>query len=113
MIFLAISVAAGIWEVTFSTALRKLAQAGLGPHHMVREVHRFDHMREHMKREAFVWAEPVGNFYFRLSNGEWRQMRDLPCQVPANFQGGFIIYGYGPNGESATFSRTLPRELRD
>jgi len=112
MIFLGISVAAGVFGIEFSTALRKLAQAGLGPHHMVREVHRFDQFLEHMRRNAFVWAEPVENFFFPLANGKWDQMRDLPCKVPGNFRGGFIIYGFGPNGESATFSRTLPLELQ-
>ncbi len=112
MIFLAISVAAGVWRIEFSTALRKLAQAGLGLHHMAREVHRFDHFSESMKRDAFVWAEPVENFFFAPSDGKWHQMRDLPCQIPADFRGGFIIYGYGPNGPLATFSRTLPRELQ-
>ena len=112
MMFLGISVAAGVFEIEFSTALRKLAQAGLGPHHMVRDVHRFDHFRENMKLNAFVWAEPVENFFFPLANGKWDQMRDLPCKVPGNFRGGFIIYGFGPNGETATFSRTLPLELQ-
>jgi len=112
MIFLGISVAAGVFGIEFSTALRKLAQAGLGPHHMVREVHRFDQFLEHMKRNAFVWAEPVENFFYPLANGKWDQMRDLPCKVPGNFGGGFIIYGFGPNGETATFSRTLPLELQ-
>ncbi len=112
MIFLGISVAAGVFGIEFSTALRKLAQAGLGPHHMVREVHRFDQFLEHMKRNAFVWAEPVENFFFPLANGKWDQMRDLPCKVPGNFRGGFIIYGFGPNGETSTFSRTLPLELQ-
>ena len=112
MMFLGISVAAGVFGIEFSTALRKLAQATLGPHHMVREVHLSDHLRENMKRNAFVWAEPVENFFFAPSDGKWDQMRDLPCEVPANFRGGFIIYGFGPSGETATFSRTLPLELQ-
>ncbi len=112
MMFLGISVAAGVFEIEFSTALRKLAQSRLGPHHMLRDVHRFDHFRENMKLNAFVWAEPVENFFFPLANGKWDQMRDLPCKVPGNFRGGFIIYGFGPNGETATFSRTLPLELQ-
>lgn len=112
MIFLGISVAAGVFGIEFSTALRKLPQAGLGPHYIAREVHRFDHFRENMKRNAFVWAEPVENFFFPIANGKWHQTRDLPCKVPSNFHGGFIIYGFGPHGETATFSRTLPRELQ-
>lgn len=113
MLFLAVSVAAGVWGIEFSTALRKLSQAGLGLHFMAGEVHRFDCIRENMKRDALVWAEPVENFFFRLADGKWHQMRDLPCRVPANSRGGFIIYGYGPNGPLATFSRALPRELQD
>ncbi len=113
MIFLGISVAAGVWGIEFSTALRKLAQVGLGVCRMAREVHRYDHFRENMKRNAFVWAEPVENFFFAPSDGKWHQMRDLPCEIPANFRGGFIIYGFGPNGQIAAFSRTLPLELRN
>ena len=112
--FLGVSVAAGVFGIEFSTAQRKLAEAGLGAHHMEQEVHRFDRFTENMKREAFVWAEPIENFFFPLSDGKWHQMRDVPCQIPTDFQGGFIIYGYDPSGKpGAAFSRTLPLELQD
>ena len=113
MIFLAVAVAAGIWEIEFSTALRKLAQAGLGTQYMARDVHRFDRLREHVKRDSIVFAEPVENYFYQSANGQWLQARDLPCRVPKNFRGGFIIHGYGPNGPQATFSRTLPLALRE
>jgi hypothetical protein len=112
MIFLAIAVAAGVWEIEFATALRKLAQARLGIEHMAKEVHRSDRLQEMMKKEAFVWAEPVGNYFFHSGHGEWVPVRDLPCPVPTNWQGGYFIYGYGPSGLfQSTFSRTLPTEL--
>jgi hypothetical protein len=113
MIFLAVAVAAGVWGLRYSTALRKLAEAGLGLNYMAREVHRSDRTIEEMKLRSLVWAESVENYFYRLPNRKWRAMRELPCPVPAHFQGGFIIHGFGPNGPQSTFSRTLPRELAD
>jgi hypothetical protein len=113
MIFLGVAVAAGIWEIEFSTALRKLAQAGLGPHYMSDEVHDVDRLREYMRRNSIVFAEPVENYFYRAVDGEWQLVRGLPCKVPTNFRGGFIIHGYGQNGSQSTFSRTLPEELRE
>ena len=111
MIFLGIAVAAGVWEIEYSTALRKLAEAGLGPEHMAAEVHRMDRLQEMMKPQ--VWAEPVGNYFIPSSHGRWEQIGELPCKVPANWQGGFILHGYGPSGFQSTFSRTLPPQLHE
>lgn len=109
-IFLGIAVAAGIWEIEFATALRKLAQAGLGIDHMTREVHRFDRMQENMRKMAVVWAEPLGN-YFHHSGKKWLQVGDLPCKVPTNCHTGFILYGSGATGFQSAYSPTLPTEL--
>ena len=114
MIFLAIAVAAGVWESEFNTALRKLAQAGLGIRHMTREVHRFDHLIENMRARSIVWAEPVENYFVPLTSSDEKLelMRELPCKLPPDWRGGFIIHGVGPSGPQSTFSRTLPPELR-
>jgi hypothetical protein len=112
MVFLAIAVAAGIWELEFSTALRKLDQAGLGQRYMSREVHAGERLEEIAKAHSMVFAEPVGN-YFYYRNGEYEQIRDLPCKIPKNWQGGFIIYGYRTNKLESAFSRTLPVELAE
>ncbi|MGB6877151.1 MAG: hypothetical protein WBD87_14085 [Candidatus Acidiferrales bacterium] len=40
MFFLGVAVGAGVWEINFGTALRKLAEAGLGQKHMADDVHR-------------------------------------------------------------------------
>lgn len=115
MIFLAIAVAAGVWEIDYKTALRKLTQAKRGIRYMATEVHRFDRFQENIRAKSIVWAEPVENYFFPLPspNGEWEPMQDLPCKVPSDWQGGYIIYGVGPSGPQSTFSRTLPRELRE
>jgi hypothetical protein len=112
MIFLGVAVAAGVWEIEFSTALRKLPQAGYGLRYMTKEFHRWDRYQENLRRMGYVWAEPVGNYFFKLSNDKWGLMQKLPCKVPTNWQGGYIIHGYGPSGLfQSTFSRTLPTEL--
>jgi hypothetical protein len=115
MIFLAIAVAAGVWEIDYETALRKLAEAKLGIRHLTKEVHRNDHLMENMRARSIVWAEPVENYFFPLSspNGEWELMQELPCKVPYHWRGGFIIHGVGPSGSQSTFSRALPLELRE
>ena len=110
MICLAVAVAAGVWKIEYGTALRKLAKAGLGISKLAAEVHRSEHFQETLRRNSHVWAEPVANF-FVLVGRRWEQLRDLPCSVPANWQGGYILYGFGPDGPQATFSRTLPVEL--
>jgi hypothetical protein len=48
-----------------------------------------------------------------LPNRKWRPIRELPCDVPEIFQGGYIIHGYTANGPQSTFSPTLPLELVD
>ena len=108
MIFLGVATAAGIFELSISTALRKLAEAKLGLEKISEHVHRFDQFREMVRSNAFVWAEPVGNYFWRRENGEWMLLHDLPCEVPKNWQGGFIVYGETGSGTLATFSRTLP-----
>jgi hypothetical protein len=115
MIFLAIAVAAGVWDIDYKTALRKLTQAKLGIRHLTKEVHRIDHLKENMRVRSIVWAEPVGNYFLPLPspNGEWELMQELPCKVPSDWRGGFIIHGVGPSGPQSTFSRTLPLELRE
>jgi hypothetical protein len=114
MIFLSIAVAAGVWEIEYSTALRKLARANLGIERMAREVHSFDRLQENMVRDAVVMAEPVENYFFQSPEGEWRQVQELPCEIPPDFQGGFIVFGHDSKGKpEATFSRTLPSELAD
>ena len=111
MIFLAIAVAAGIWEREFSTVLRILAEANLGIDYMSRDVHRFDQMEAYVKQNSIVWAEPLGNYLLRLPGRKVLQMRELPCKVPSNCRKGFIIFGYGPSGLEATYSPTLPTDL--
>jgi len=115
MIFLAIAVAAGVWEIDYKTALRKLTEAKLGIRHLTKEVHRSDHLMENMRAGSIVWAEPVENYFLPVSspNTEWELKQELPCKVPSHWQGGFIIHGVGPSGSQSTFSRTLPLELRE
>jgi hypothetical protein len=113
MIFLGVAVAAGIYGLSLSTALRKLAEAKLGIEHLIKEVHRTDRLEENVKGQSRVWAEPVGNYFWYTPDGEWTLMHDLPCKLPKNWQGGYIIYGYLPSGFAATFSRTLPTELTE
>jgi hypothetical protein len=113
MIFLAIAVSAGVWEIEFSTALRKLAQAGLGIRYMTKEVHRMDRLEQIIRAQAIVWAEPIGNYFWFTSDGKWTALRDLPCEVPNDWRGGFIINGVGPSGSQSTFSRTLPLGLAE
>jgi hypothetical protein len=111
MISLAIAVGGGMWGVKYSTALRKLAEAGLGLEHLAREVHGFDRFKENMRRQSLVFAEPLGNYFFCSPRGERRQIQKLPCKVPPDCRVGFIIHGYGPNGPQSTYSSTLPPEL--
>jgi hypothetical protein len=111
MIFLGIAVAAGIFGRSFSTTLRKLAEANLGIEHIAEEVHAFDRLKEMVIANSMVWAEPVSNYFWPLADGEWMLRDDLPCEVPKDWQGGFIIHGYGRSGPLPTFSRTLPIEL--
>lgn len=113
MIFLSIAAAAGVWEISCSTALRKLAQAGIGIDHLAREVNAFSRLSEDMRRNADVWAEPMETYFYRSSNGDWLDIRDLPCPVPPNWHRGHIVHGFGPNGPESTFSPTLPTELVD
>jgi hypothetical protein len=108
MIFLGVATAAGIFELSIGTALRKLAEAKLGLEKISEHVHRFDQFREMVISSAFVWAVPVSNFFWRRPNGEWILLHNLPCEVPKNWQGGFIVYGETDSGTQATFSRTLP-----
>lgn len=111
MAFLGVAVAAGVWQIEFSTALRKLAEAGLGPERLCKEVHRMDRLKETLK--GHLRAEPIGNYLVPSSPGKWNLMKKLPCPVPANWVGGFILHGYGPNGFQSTFIRNLPHELLD
>ncbi|MGB7186224.1 MAG: hypothetical protein WBD21_06490, partial [Candidatus Acidiferrales bacterium] len=104
---------AGVWEINLSTALRKLAEAGLGQKHMADDVHRYDRIEETLRLNARVWAEPVGNYFLPMPDGTVRSIKNLPCDIPENFQGGYIIHGFGPTGLVSAFSRTLPLELRD
>ncbi|MFZ0856182.1 MAG: hypothetical protein WAN10_04950, partial [Candidatus Acidiferrales bacterium] len=113
MFFLAVAVGAGVWEINLSTALRKLAEAGLGQKHMADDVHRYDRIEETLRLNARVWAEPVGNYFLPMPDGTVRSIKNLPCDIPENFQGGYIIHGFGPTGLVSAFSRTLPLELRD
>jgi hypothetical protein len=112
MIFLGIAVAAGVWGIKYSTALRKLPQAGLGAEYMAREVHDFDKIVEYMKKNSIVSAESIGNYFYRLSDGRLVQTDKFPCNVPANCFEGYIIHGYDPEGRPlSTYSPTLPPEL--
>jgi len=112
LIFLGIAVAAGIWEIEFSTALRKLSQNHLGIEHMIEDVHGFDISDKNMALDGIVLAEPIESYFIRLPEGRWHQIQNLPCQIPANFEGGFIVWGYDSRGkETAAFTRTLPLEL--
>lgn len=115
MIFLGIALAAAVWEIDFETALRKLAEAKRGIRHMVKEVHRYDRFMENVRVRSIVWAEPAGNYFFPepSPDGKWELMQELPCKVPDDWQGGFIIHGIGPSGPQSTFSRTLPLELQE
>jgi hypothetical protein len=112
MIFLAIAVAAGIWEISFKTALRKLHKAGLGQRYLSREVRAGARLEEEAKRNSMIFAEPVGN-YFCPENGKWQLVRELPCKIPRNWQGGYFVCVYGTNGLETVFSRTLPVELAE
>jgi hypothetical protein len=113
MIFLGIAVAAGVFDIKFSTALRKLAQSGRGEKHLSQAVHNWDRIEQRLKEAAFVWAEPISNYCDHWPDGGWRLRENLPCRVPENYQGGYIIHGFGSSGAESTFSRTLPLELRD
>jgi hypothetical protein len=111
-IFLGIAVAAGIFELSFSTCLRKLAESDLGPEYIAVVVHNMDRLRTAISANALVWAEPVGNYFYPLAGGKWEKVCDLPCDVPADWQGGFLIFGQDESGQRVTFSRELPAELK-
>ena len=113
MIFLGIATAAGIFELKISTALRKLSEAGLGPERISVEVHRWDKFKERMRAESFTWAESVANYFWLNSNGEWIQLRDLPCEVPKDWYGGYFVYGITDTGEQVAFATGLPLELKN
>jgi hypothetical protein len=115
MIFLGIAVAAGVFDVKFSTALRKLAQSGLGEKHLSHAVHNWDRIEQRFKEEAFVWAEPIFNYCEPLPDGGWQLRQNLPCPVPKDqYHGGYIIHGFLSDGRVASrFSRTLPTEICD
>jgi hypothetical protein len=113
MIFLGIAVAAGIFGLSFNTALRKLAQGNMGIEHLLKEVHEIDRLHEMVESNGYVWAEPVGNYFWHEPDGTWTLLRELPCAVPKDWQGGYILYGYGPSGFETTFTRTLPIELTE
>lgn len=111
MIFLGIAVAAGVFGLRFGTALRKLAEKKLGLDYLSDVVHELDRLQEMVKSQSMIWAEPVGNYFWHMPDGKWTPLRELPCAVPDDWQGGYFIYGYGPSGFQAAFSRTLPTEL--
>lgn len=112
MIFLGIAVAAGGFEIKFSTALRKLAQSGYGEKFFGQKVHNWDRIEETMKGSGFVCAEPVENYVWPAEDGDWMELEKLPCAIPKDFHGGFIIHGYTPDGQfRSVFSKTLPVEL--
>lgn len=113
MIFLGIATAAGIFELSIGTALRKLADAKLGLEKISEHVHRVDQFREMVVSHSFVWAESVSNYFWFTPDGKWKPLHDLPCEVPDDWQGGYILYGYGPSGFDVSFSRTLPVELAE
>ena len=106
-----VATAAGIFELSIGTALRKLAEAKLGLEKISEHVHRFDQSREMVISNAFVWAEPVSNYFCCEPDGGCTLLEPLPCEVPDDWQGGYILYGYGPSGFEVSFSRTLPAEL--
>jgi hypothetical protein len=111
MVFLGVATAAGIFELSISTALRKLAEAGQGLEKISEHVHRFDRFEERVRADSFIWSESIANYFWPLPNGEWRLLRDLPCKVPTDWQGGYIVYGYTDTGLQAAFVRALPIEL--
>lgn len=112
MIFLGVAIAAGLFERSIGTALRKLTEDGLGLEHIAEDVHQFDRFREKVIVESLIWAEPVGNYFSPSSSGRWRRIRELPCEIPDDWQGGFIIHGHTRLGPKATFARGLPIGLK-
>lgn len=115
IIFLGIAVAAGIWEVEFSTALRKLAVAGLGQERLAEELRSGQEFESKLKEMNAVWAEPVGNFFFPVASEKngYLQTKELPCEIPIDWHGGYILYGFINSKFEARFGRILPIELRD
>jgi hypothetical protein len=112
MIFLGIATAAGIFELQVSTALRKLGSARLGWKRLSMDVHNWDKFKEKMRAESFTLAESVANYFWPQPNGKWIQLRDLPCEVPEDWYGGYFVYGITDAGEQVTFARGLPIELK-
>lgn len=108
MIFLGVATAAGIFELKIATALRKLAEAGQGLENISEDVHAFDRLKEMLRAKSLTWAEPVANYFWPSPNGGWILLRDLPCEVPTDWQGGYFIFGIQEGECRATFSRTLP-----
>ncbi len=115
MLFLAIAVAAGVFDRKFSTTLRKLAEAGYGERYLSQRVHNWDRIEQQLKERGVVWAEPILNYCDPMPVGGWQLKEDLPCSVPKDcYHGGYIIHGFLADGRVASrFSRTLPTELRD
>jgi len=108
LIFLGVATAAGIFELAISTSLRKLAEASLGLERISERVHQFDRYTEMLRKNSFIWAEPVGNYFWRAAHGEWILLDELPCEVPTDWQGGYFIYGYTDAGPQVSFVRSLP-----
>jgi hypothetical protein len=99
--------------LSIGTALRKLAEAKLGLEKISEHVHRFDKSREMVISNAFVWAEPVSNYFCCGPDGGWTLLQPLACEVPKDWLGGYIIHSNGTSGFEAVFSRTLPVELTE
>jgi hypothetical protein len=112
MIFLGIATAAGIFELRVGTALRKLAEAGLGLERLSEDVHQWDVFKEIVRAKSFTWAESVANYFWLNRKGEWIQLRDLPCEIPEDWYGGYFVYGITDAGQQVVFSRGLPIELQ-
>ena len=112
MIFLGVATAAGIFELKTATVLRKLAEAWRGLVNISVDVHRFDVFKEKLRAKSFTWAESVANYFWLNRKGEWIQLRDLPCEIPEDWYGGYFVYGITDAGEQVVFSRGLPIELQ-
>lgn len=113
MIFLGIAVAAGVFGISVGTGLRKLAEANLGLESLSKQVHSLDGFKEIVERNAYLMAEPIGNYLLPLGDGTYIRQNDLPCEIPDDCVDGYIIHGYVNGRPVAQFSRTLPAELAD